>query len=180
MRILLAKSRINRTSSSKSVLFQSRNVRTAIAYQSGQSRSCRWRVLIRPDGYVAAAVACAQTRPVGLTARCRRRLICRPTTDAIQPSEIGAEHIRDAVGIPLDLRVPARSFRESALSPGAVIVADNVDYCPEYLEFIEASGDYTSMPFTDDVELAIRDRSYADRRQALPTPAAVHEGGRQS
>lgn len=44
------------------------------------------------------------------------------------------------------------------LSPGAVIVADNADYCPEYLQFIEASADYTSMSFTDDVELAIRNR----------------------
>ena len=48
---------------------------------------------------------------------------------------------------------------EDRLRPGAVIVADNADYCPEYLEFIEASGSgYTSMSFTDDVELAIRNR----------------------
>ena len=48
---------------------------------------------------------------------------------------------------------------EDHLCPGAVIVADNADYCPEYLAFIEASDSgYTSMPFTDDVELAIRNR----------------------
>lgn len=46
---------------------------------------------------------------------------------------------------------------EGRLRPGAVIVADNADYCPEYLERVGsvASG-YMSMPFTDEVELSIR------------------------
>jgi predicted O-methyltransferase YrrM len=46
---------------------------------------------------------------------------------------------------------------ERRLRPGAVIVADNADYCPDYLEHVGsvASGYYT-MSFTDDVELSIR------------------------
>jgi predicted O-methyltransferase YrrM len=46
---------------------------------------------------------------------------------------------------------------ESRLRPGAVIVADNTDYCPEYLERVgSAANGYWSMSFTDDVELSIR------------------------
>lgn len=46
---------------------------------------------------------------------------------------------------------------EPYLRPGALIIADNVDYCPEYLERIRsASGGYMSMPYGDDVELSIR------------------------
>lgn len=44
---------------------------------------------------------------------------------------------------------------EHRLRVGAVIVADNADYCPEYLERVSAD-DYFSMGFTDDVELTIR------------------------
>jgi len=46
---------------------------------------------------------------------------------------------------------------ESRLRPGAVIVADNADFCPDYLERVgEGSADYLSMAFTDEVELTIR------------------------
>ncbi|WCM29440.1 class I SAM-dependent methyltransferase [Sphingomonas sp. QA11] len=46
---------------------------------------------------------------------------------------------------------------ESRLRPGAVIIADNTDYCPDYLERVSsAENGYWSMPFTDDVELSIR------------------------
>jgi predicted O-methyltransferase YrrM len=46
---------------------------------------------------------------------------------------------------------------ESRLRPGAVIVADNADYCPEYLERVRApTGGYMSTPFDNDVELSIR------------------------
>ena len=46
---------------------------------------------------------------------------------------------------------------ESRLRPGAVIVADNADYCPEYLERVgEPADGYISMPFTEEVELTIR------------------------
>ncbi|WEK01819.1 MAG: O-methyltransferase [Candidatus Sphingomonas phytovorans] len=46
---------------------------------------------------------------------------------------------------------------ESRLRPGAVIIADNTDYCPDYLERVSSpENGYWSMPFTDDVELSIR------------------------
>jgi predicted O-methyltransferase YrrM len=46
---------------------------------------------------------------------------------------------------------------ESRLRTGAVIVADNADYCPEYLEYVSAPDNgYFSMSFTDEVELTIR------------------------
>ncbi len=46
---------------------------------------------------------------------------------------------------------------ESRLRPGAVIVADNTDYCPDYLERVgSAANGYWSMSFVDDVELSIR------------------------
>ncbi|WP_454883806.1 O-methyltransferase [Sphingomonas oryzagri] len=46
---------------------------------------------------------------------------------------------------------------ESRLRPGAVIVADNADYCPDYLEHVGSPANgYLTMPFTDDVELSIR------------------------
>ena len=46
---------------------------------------------------------------------------------------------------------------EDRLRPGAVIVADNADYCPDYLERVGsvASG-YSTVSFTDDVELSVR------------------------
>ena len=43
------------------------------------------------------------------------------------------------------------------LRPGALIVADNADYCPEYLERVRApGGGYMSTPFAEDVELSMR------------------------
>jgi len=46
---------------------------------------------------------------------------------------------------------------ESRLRPGALIVADNADYSPDYLARVRspASG-YISTPFADDVELSMR------------------------
>jgi predicted O-methyltransferase YrrM len=46
---------------------------------------------------------------------------------------------------------------EGRLKPGAFVVADNADYCPEYLAHVRspASG-YMSTPFGDDVELSMR------------------------
>lgn len=46
---------------------------------------------------------------------------------------------------------------ESRLKPGALIVADNADHSPEYLEKVRstASG-YLSLPFAEDVELSMR------------------------
>ena len=46
---------------------------------------------------------------------------------------------------------------EPRLRAGAVIVADNADHCPEYLEHIaDADTGFLSMAFTDEVELTIR------------------------
>jgi predicted O-methyltransferase YrrM len=46
---------------------------------------------------------------------------------------------------------------ESRLRPGALIVADNADYCPDYLARVSApENGYLSMPFTDEVELSVR------------------------
>ncbi|PMY40637.1 MULTISPECIES: O-methyltransferase [Pseudomonas] len=46
---------------------------------------------------------------------------------------------------------------ESRLRPGALIVADNTDYCPDYLARVRSPGSgYLSVPFSDDVELSMR------------------------
>ncbi|WP_266065212.1 O-methyltransferase [Brucella intermedia] len=49
------------------------------------------------------------------------------------------------------------SLVESRLKSGALIVADNADFCPEYLERVRAPGSgYMSVPFVEDVELSMR------------------------
>jgi predicted O-methyltransferase YrrM len=49
------------------------------------------------------------------------------------------------------------SLVESRLRPGALIVADNADFCPEYLEHVRATGlGYISTAFAEDVELSMR------------------------
>lgn len=46
---------------------------------------------------------------------------------------------------------------ESRLRNGAVIIADNADHCPEYLEYVsDPANGYLTLPFTQEVELAIR------------------------
>jgi len=46
---------------------------------------------------------------------------------------------------------------EEHLPPGALIVADNADRSPEYLQRVRsATGGYTSVPFAEDVELSMR------------------------
>ncbi|MER9198316.1 class I SAM-dependent methyltransferase [Mesorhizobium sp. M0933] len=46
---------------------------------------------------------------------------------------------------------------ESRLRPGAFVVADNADLCPEYLERVRSTGSgYMSTPFGEDVELSMR------------------------
>ncbi|SFK57622.1 Methyltransferase domain-containing protein [Sphingomonas sp. NFR04] len=46
---------------------------------------------------------------------------------------------------------------EPRLRPGAILLADNVDHCPDYLERVsKVAGGYMSMPFNDEVELSIR------------------------
>ena len=46
---------------------------------------------------------------------------------------------------------------ESRLRPGALIVADNADYSPEYLSHVRSPvNGYLSVPFGEDVELSMR------------------------
>jgi predicted O-methyltransferase YrrM len=46
---------------------------------------------------------------------------------------------------------------ESRLRPGALIVADNADYSPEYLSRVRSvANGYLSTPFAEDVELSMR------------------------
>jgi len=46
---------------------------------------------------------------------------------------------------------------ESHLRAGAVVVADNSDYCPEYLAYVRnPQNGYLSVPFGEDVELSVR------------------------
>ncbi|MGH8449890.1 O-methyltransferase [Pseudomonas sp.] len=46
---------------------------------------------------------------------------------------------------------------EKHLRPGALVVADNTDYCPEYLAHVRSPANgYLSVPFADDIELSIR------------------------
>ncbi|KRD30336.1 hypothetical protein ASE35_16485 [Lysobacter sp. Root916] len=46
---------------------------------------------------------------------------------------------------------------ESRLRPGALIVADNADYSPEYLAYVRSPvSRYLSIAFADDVELSMR------------------------
>lgn len=49
------------------------------------------------------------------------------------------------------------SLVESRLRPGALVVADNADFCPEYLQRVRSSEQgYMSVPFTGEVELSMR------------------------
>lgn len=49
------------------------------------------------------------------------------------------------------------SLVEKHLRPGALVVADNTDYCPEYLAHVRSpQNGYLSVPFADDIELSIR------------------------
>ncbi|VVD84509.1 methyltransferase [Pandoraea capi] len=46
---------------------------------------------------------------------------------------------------------------ESCLRPGALVVADNADFSPEYLAYVREPGNgYLSVPFGGDVELSLR------------------------
>jgi predicted O-methyltransferase YrrM len=49
------------------------------------------------------------------------------------------------------------SLIESRLRVGALIVADNADWCPDYLALVRSpSGGYLSVPFAADVELSMK------------------------
>jgi len=49
------------------------------------------------------------------------------------------------------------SLLEGHLRAGALVIADNTDYCPEYLQRVRApNGGYLSAPLGEDVELSMR------------------------
>jgi predicted O-methyltransferase YrrM len=49
------------------------------------------------------------------------------------------------------------SLLEPRLRPGALVVADNADWCPEYLACVRSpTGGYVSVPFAGDVELSMK------------------------
>ena len=51
------------------------------------------------------------------------------------------------------------SIAESRLKPGAFLVADDADYCPEYLTHVRSPANgYLSTPFGEDVEVSMRIR----------------------
>lgn len=54
---------------------------------------------------------------------------------------------------PLYARVLA--LLAARLHEGAVLVADNADASPEYLDRVRGAG-YVSVPFADDVELSLK------------------------
>jgi len=46
---------------------------------------------------------------------------------------------------------------EDRLRPGAIVIADNADFSPDYLARVRSTdGGYTSTPFGEDVELSVR------------------------
>jgi predicted O-methyltransferase YrrM len=46
---------------------------------------------------------------------------------------------------------------EDRLRPGALIIADNANYCPDYMALMRApDSGYLSLPFDEDVELSIK------------------------
>ncbi len=52
---------------------------------------------------------------------------------------------------------PVLSLLEPKLRPGAIVVADNADWAPEYLQRVRASnGGYLSVPFASDVEVSMK------------------------
>jgi predicted O-methyltransferase YrrM len=55
------------------------------------------------------------------------------------------------------LYTPVLKLLEEHFNTGTLIVADNADRTPEYLQLVRsASHGYTSVPFADDVELSMR------------------------
>ena len=44
---------------------------------------------------------------------------------------------------------------EKRFRPGALVVADDAEYCPDYLSLVRSSGRYLSVSVTDDVELSL-------------------------
>jgi predicted O-methyltransferase YrrM len=75
------------------------------------------------------------------------------TLAADLPDQIDLVLLDGAKGLYLDIL----ALLESRLRPGAFIIADNADYCPEYLALVRSTANgYLSIPFGEDVELSMR------------------------
>ncbi len=62
---------------------------------------------------------------------------------------------------------------ESRLRPGALIVADNADWSPDYLAHVRSPAHgYLSIPFGEDVELSMRSRGSSEPRRRTGTESA--------
>jgi len=69
------------------------------------------------------------------------------------PGEIDLVLLDGAKG----LYTPVLKLLEAHLKPGTLIVADNADRTPDYLQLVRSSSQgYTSVPFAEDVELSMR------------------------
>ena len=79
--------------------------------------------------------------------------------DALETLELGLPETIDLVLLDgaKALYPEILSLLESRLRPGALVVADNADYCPDYLERVrKPGGGYLSVAFAEDVELSLR------------------------
>jgi predicted O-methyltransferase YrrM len=68
------------------------------------------------------------------------------------PEEIDLVLLDGAKGLYPDIL----GLLESRLRPGALIVADNADYSPDYLARVRGAAGYMSTPFGEEVELSMR------------------------
>ncbi|QDQ25151.1 O-methyltransferase [Chitinimonas arctica] len=69
------------------------------------------------------------------------------------PAEIDLLLLDGAKALYLDVL----TLVEARLKPGALVIADNTDYCPDYLAYVRSPGNgYLSVPFGQDVELSMR------------------------
>lgn len=67
------------------------------------------------------------------------------------PASVDLLLLDGAKGLYLDIL----ALVEPHLRPGALIIADNADHCPPYLEKVRGGNGYLSLPFSDEVELSI-------------------------
>jgi len=81
----------------------------------------------------------------------------RLITCEFEPSKIARAVEQQQVDGAKALYPEVLALVESRLMPGALIVADNADFSPEYLARVRAPGQgYLSVPFGGDVELSMR------------------------
>ncbi len=104
---------------------------------------------------------------VSKVARARQNLAAGGLADLVEIREGDALQTLSADlpdGIDLLLLDGAKSLypevlalAEGRLRPGALVIADDAGYCPEYLDHVRSpAGGYLSTPFGDDIELSMR------------------------